>query len=147
MKPRRIFSAARLSLPLASALVALLAASTANSQTTLYWDGATPTGVPGGGAGTWDTSTANWDTSLTGDDVAWDNTNTVQNPADTAVFGGTAGTVTLGTSITVGGLTFNTTGYTVTTGANTLTFGGTNNSILVARRANRGGFDRDNLWG
>jgi hypothetical protein len=63
------------------------------------------------------------------------------------VFGGTAGTVTLGTSITVGGLTFNTTGYTVTTGANTLTFGGTNNSILVARRANRGGFDRDNLWG
>ena len=130
MKPRRIFSAARLSLPLASALVALLAASTANSQTTLYWDGATPTGVPGGGTGTWDTSTVNWDTSLTGNDVAWDNTNTVQNPADTAVFGGTAGTVTLGTGITVGGLTFSTTGYTVSTGANTLTFGGTNNSIL-----------------
>ena len=45
----------------------------------------------------------------------WNNPNN-----DTAVFGGTAGTITLGTDITVGGLTF-TAAYTLTGG--TVTFG------------------------
>ena len=45
----------------------------------------------------------------------WNNSNN-----DTAVFGGTAGTITLGTDITVGGLTF-TAAYTLTGG--TVTFG------------------------
>jgi hypothetical protein len=92
MKPCRIFCAARLSLPLASALVALFAGSSVKAQSTLYWDGATPSGIPGGGAGTWDASLTNWDNTLTADSsTAWLNAN-----LDTAVFGGTAGTVTLG---------------------------------------------------
>ena len=64
---------------------------------------------------TWDQASGNWntaDTNWTG--AAWTNGNT-------AIFGGTAGTVTLGTGITVGGLTFDTAGYTVA--GNTLTFG------------------------
>ena len=104
---------------------ALLSIFSQSFAATYYWDGATPAGAPGGGAGTWDTSSTNWDTSLSGGDIAWSNTF-----FDTAVFGGTAGTVNLGNNISVGGLQFNTTGYTISTGANTLSFSDTNNSIL-----------------
>ena len=69
-----------------------------------------------GGAGTWDTTNGNWTTDGGANNIAWVNANN-----DTAIFGGTAGTVTLGTGITVGGLTFDTAGYTVA--GNTLTFG------------------------
>ena len=107
---------------------ALLTISSAQAAT-FYWDGATPLGAPGGGTGSWDTSTFNWDSLLTGNDVVWPN-DTVAADTDIAVFGGTAGTVTLGPAITVGGLTFNTTGYTIAAGASGLNFGGTNNNIL-----------------
>ncbi|HOD80118.1 MAG TPA: autotransporter-associated beta strand repeat-containing protein [Phycisphaerae bacterium] len=88
----------------------------------LTWDsnGATaPLGLDG--AGTWDTATPNWSDGA--NNLTWVNAN-----ADTAVFGngGTAGTVALGTGITVGGLTFNagTTGnYLIQ--SNTLTLSGT----------------------
>lgn len=54
MKPRRIFSAARLSFPLATALAALLA--TSNSRAGQTWDG-------GGGDNNWNT-TNNWDLNV-----------------------------------------------------------------------------------
>jgi autotransporter-associated beta strand protein len=90
-----------------------------------YWSG---NGSTPGGAGTWDiTSSTNWGTAATGPfDAQWINGNN-----DFAIFGGTAGNVLLGTGITVGGLTFNTTGYVVTNAANTLTFGATDNAITL----------------
>jgi len=84
----------------------------------LYWDGATPAGAPGGGAGNWQTAGA-WDSTASADSSS--------NWADgsTAIFGGTAGTVTIGAGgVTAGGLQFNTTNYNITTGANALSFTG-----------------------
>ncbi len=69
-----------------------------------------------GGTGAWNTADGNWTIDAGANNIAWDNLNN-----DTAIFGGTFGTVTLGTGITVGGLTFDTAGYTVAD--NTLTFG------------------------
>jgi len=110
----------------------LLAAGMARANT-LYWDqDATDAGnnlVSGrglGGSGGWNVSSANWWTG-SGADTSWNNANN-----DTASFWGTntAPVVTLGSGITVGGLTFNTTGYTLDAGANTLTFGAADNIIL-----------------
>lgn len=60
--------------------------------------------------------------------------------SDIAIFGGTAGTVTLTEAITAGGLTFNTDGYTLAGNGNTLTFGGsvtvTNASTLALLQTN-----------
>lgn len=73
----------------------------------LTWDPVLDAGVTGG-AGTWDTTLANWWNGAA--DVAW------PNLADTAIFGGTAGGAVLintGTGISAGGLTFNTTGYSI----------------------------------
>ena len=92
----------------------------------VYWDGATPAGPPGGGTGTWDTSLTNWDNTPAADtSTAWAN-----DYLDTAVFGGTAGTVTLGAAISVGGLRFDSTSYVISAGSNGLTFGATNNVIF-----------------
>ena len=82
----------------------------------LSWDQAGSGAL--GGTGTWDTSNTNWWDGAT--DGAWA-TNTITG--DTAVFAGTAGTVTLGVNINALGLTFNTVGYTIATGTNTLTLG------------------------
>jgi autotransporter-associated beta strand protein len=102
----------------------------------VYWDSDTNgandllTGSGLGGTGTWNTSTSatplsNWWPGTGTVDQQWNNANN-----DTAIFSGTAGTVTLGDAVAVGGLTFNTTGYTITgSGANTLTLGATSNSI------------------
>src|SRR5687768_17915397 len=93
-----------------------------NLLATLYWD---PNGATAGvgGAGTWDISSAFWTTDpagLTGH-AAWDNA-----ANDTAVFAGTAGTVTINPSvatINAGSLDFDVTGYTVATATNkSLTF-------------------------
>ncbi len=95
----------------------------------LYWD-VNNTAIGIGGSGNWDTTSAFWNT--TGNDVAgpfttWNNAN-----LDNAIFNGTAGTVTLTVPITVGGLTFNVSGYTIAgTGANTLTLGGATPTITV----------------
>lgn len=101
----------------------------------VYWNSAGTggniyTGAGLGGNGNWDTTNSFWLASDGTTFGTWNNTNN-----DTAVFWGTAGTVTLTEPITVGGLTFNTTGYTLTTGANTLTFGATNNAITLNRVA------------
>lgn len=78
----------------------------------------------GGGTGTWDTTTTNW----TG--VAWGNTS-----ADEAIFGGTAGTVTIntGTGVTANRLTFNSTDYVINSnvGADVLTLSGTTPTVSV----------------
>ncbi|MFD0895240.1 autotransporter-associated beta strand repeat-containing protein [Luteolibacter ambystomatis] len=81
-----------------------------------------------GGAGTWNTTNGNWTTDAGATNIAWVNANN-----DIAVFGGTAGTVTLGTGITVGGLTFNTAGYTITGG--TLTLGAITNTVAANTNA------------
>ena len=97
---------------------------------TLYWDGGTVdigtdgNGLSGGTAGNWNTTLLNWDRGANLSHVAWNNSNN-----DTAVFGGTAGTVTLTAPVTVGGLQFNTHNYTVAASTQGLTFGGTDNTI------------------
>jgi fibronectin-binding autotransporter adhesin len=102
----------------------VLTASLSHAQTSLFWSG---NGTTLGGAGTWDTSLARWSNFLSGPySSAWSNAGN-----DTAIFGGTtAGSVTLGSPITVGGLQFNTTGYTITTGANSITFGAADKTLL-----------------
>ena len=79
---------------------------------TLTWD---PAGA-GGGDGSWNTTDSSWDNA--GTPQTW-----VNAAGDTAIFGGTAGTVTLGEAISAAGLQFDTAGYTIT--ANTLTLTGT----------------------
>ncbi len=98
-------------------LATLLAAQSATALD-YAWD---PFNDANGGSSTWDTSNTRWDAGTTAsdaiDNIAW--TNGADNRA---YFGGTAGTVTLNTGITVGGLTFkDSPGYLLT--GNTLTFG------------------------
>ena len=95
-------------------------ASLATAQTTQYWDPTLTGSSTGGGAGTW-SSAANWFDGTS--DTAWVNGNL-------AVFGGTAGSVTLGANETANGVTFTTTGYTLS-GSATLTLGGTTPTITV----------------
>jgi autotransporter-associated beta strand protein len=101
----------------------------------LYWDSdgvflnnvLNQAGTGTGGAGTLDLSLPLWWNGLSANQ-SWNN-----SANDTAVFGGTAGTVTLGTGVnlTVGGLQFNTPSYVLNLGANTLTFGGANNTVTL----------------
>jgi fibronectin-binding autotransporter adhesin len=72
-----------------------------------FWDGNSTTGDADGANGTWNFSNTNWDSAArNGTDQVWSNI-----VANTAVFGGTAGTVTLAAPISVSGLSFNTNGY------------------------------------
>ena len=106
---------------------ALLGAAPAAKAATLNWDGADlVTSGAQGGAGTWDTSTtANW----------WDGTSNIVWPAlggtdDDAIFGGTAGTVTIAAGgVTANDLTFNSTGYVL--GGGVLTLNGASPTITV----------------
>ena len=84
---------------------------------TLTWD-ITP-GIVGagdsaitGGAGIWDLSNGNWTVDAGVNNIAW-------TDGDSAILGGTAGTVTLGTPVSVDTITFNS-GYTIAGG--TMTF-------------------------
>jgi fibronectin-binding autotransporter adhesin len=109
----------------------LLTFSRAGHAATLTWDagGTSPTD-PADGSGTWDGTTAQWSNGSI--DSIWNNSN-----SDTAVFGnsnGAGGTVTLGTAITAGSITFNAPGsgsYIIgNTSANSLTL--TAGDITVA---------------
>jgi outer membrane autotransporter protein len=73
-----------------------------------FWDGpnATFTGPAHGGDGTWNTTTTNFNNNVSGPNAVWQ-----QNGI--AVFGGTAGTVTLGVNIDFQSMHFTTDGYTV----------------------------------
>lgn len=79
----------------------------------LYWDGGISNittgggnGVSAGGSGTWSTTIQNWDSGAS--------THVVWSSGNDAVFGGTAGTVTVSGTVNATGITFNTSGYTVT---------------------------------
>lgn len=103
--------------PIVASLYLVLPARAAS----YFWDGTSSTADADGGNGTWDTTTTNWDTLATaGADIAWPASGTDND----AVFGGTAGTVTIATGgVTANDLTFSTTGYTI--GGAGLTLNGT----------------------
>jgi fibronectin-binding autotransporter adhesin len=90
-----------------------------------YWSG---NGSTLGGGGAWDTSSSRWGASAAGPfSSTWNNGNN-----DAAIFAGTAGAVTNGMGITVGGLQFNTTAYVINnTPGNTLSFGTGTNAIRL----------------
>ena len=96
----------------------------ANAGMTNYWDPGANHASPGsGGAGTWDNSTSNW--WLTGTaDAAW------SLVGNYPIFASTAGTVTLGATVSAYGLTFNTPGY-VLSGSDTLVLNGATPVISV----------------
>jgi fibronectin-binding autotransporter adhesin len=108
---------------------------------TLYWDGVTGD-IAGNGdsaasglTGNWDTALLNWDAGSV-PHVGWNNLNNdiAFFHRGTAIPGPNPGTVALTSDITVGGLIFNASGYTISTGANTLTFGGTDNTVALNNR-------------
>lgn len=72
-----------------------------------YWDTVPNNGSLDGGTGTWNASNTNW-TNATGSaaGVIWVS-------GDTAIFSGPAGTVTVSGTQQIGGLTFNSSGYTI----------------------------------
>jgi autotransporter-associated beta strand protein len=88
------------------------------SGATTYWSG-TGSGAVAGGSGTWDTTNARWSTTSNGSTYAvWEN-----SLPDAAVFQNTAGTVTVGTGVTVNSVTFGVSGYTLA-GSNAITLTG-----------------------
>ncbi len=97
--------------------ICLFALGTSRAAT-YSWDPSQTPATPSGGTGTWNTTSSFWSDGVT--DTTWA-TNTTTG--DTAVFGGTAGTVTLGSSINALGLQFTTTGYTIALGGNTVSLG------------------------
>lgn len=108
---------------------------------TFHWDGGTANnpaagdGVSQGGAGNWSTAISNWDVGAS-PHVVWPGSGTDND----AVFGGTAGTVTLTSSISANDITFNTTGYTIartgTGTTNVLTLNGTTPTITTGTDIN-----------
>lgn len=112
---------------LPAALLAGMAAGPAAAQVTRYWD-ANANAAGSGGTGTWNASNLNW--SPNGDgasgpyNLPWNNAG-----GDSAVFGGVAGTVTLGVPITVHNIIFDTGGYTLKGEA--LTLSGASPTITV----------------
>ncbi len=94
----------------------------------LYWDPLGNLNGPGdsGGSGTWNTSLSNWDDNFSPTDVQWTNGN-----LDTAIFGGTGGTVSVALGVTAGEIDFNVSGYTLTGGPLILNGGGTAATIAV----------------
>ncbi len=93
--PARSRRAARLHLAAMAVMAAMPAVSGA---TTLFWDPNGNTGL--GGSGSWDLTTPAWSTTnaMTPTPVIW-------TQGDDANFAGTAGTVTLGTTINAGAIT------------------------------------------
>jgi autotransporter-associated beta strand protein len=97
----------------------------------LYWDAdqvasgnTVSTGAGLGGSGTWDTTALEWFDGTT--NVAWSN-----GALDEAYFTGAAGTATLGGPITVGGLVFSGTDFTIAGQTLTLAAGSGSPSISV----------------
>jgi len=90
---------------------------------TLTWDTTTGDTSVVGGSGTWNGSAQTWTDDAGATNQAW-------TPGADAVFGGTAGTVTVSGAQSVGGVTFNSDGYTLTGDALTFTAGG--NEVNVA---------------
>jgi autotransporter-associated beta strand protein len=90
--------------------------STVVTPQSLKWDPARTPATPSGGTGTWDLASSFW--SDNGVSKLWTDTT---GQTDIATFGGTAGTVTLGSNIAAKGLFFSTPGYALS--GSTLTLG------------------------
>ena len=89
---------------------------------TFYWDTNTVTaGAQGGAIGDWNSSATNWTPGTS--NYVWSGTD------NDAIFGGMAGTVTISSAVAANDLTFNTTGYTITSG--TLTLNGTTPTVTT----------------
>jgi fibronectin-binding autotransporter adhesin len=128
-----INSRRRTILPLLTVAAVALTGSIASALDYSWDPGQTP-GTPSGGPGAWDTSSLFWANG--GVDFAWPNTSP---SADGAIFGGTAGTVTIAasTAINVNKLTFNTAGYTIAAAAGgALNFSGTTPTVNNAVGSN-----------
>jgi autotransporter-associated beta strand protein len=98
-----------------STLLAVVLVPSAPAGATIYWDPGAKKASPGsGGTGNWNSSTADWWYSGSSN-VDW------SPNGDNGIFAGTAGTVTLGTSMSAGSLTFQTAGYTIAGSGYTLT--------------------------
>ncbi|MEZ0390358.1 MAG: autotransporter domain-containing protein, partial [Verrucomicrobium sp.] len=82
-----------------------------------FWDGPGSANdcVVQGGAGLWNTTSASWTNAGGTANTVWDQNNAVSNPR-VAIFGGTAGTVTLQQEIFFDGLQFLTDGYVIEPG-------------------------------
>ena len=113
-KTRPLFSRAAL---MAASVLLSLAVPKISKAANYYWDADglatgnnSGTGAGLGGSSVWDDSTANWWDGVSASDVVWPNQSI---SADSVIFTGTAGTVTVGGSagIFVRGLTFNTSGF------------------------------------
>ncbi|WP_395746032.1 autotransporter-associated beta strand repeat-containing protein [Prosthecobacter sp.] len=104
------------------AMAGLLQAGAVADGATLTWDTvAGDGGVITGGTGTWTDGLGNWNTGS--GDATWNS-----STPDAAIFGGTAGSVTLGSAVTVGNMVFNS-AYNVFGGGKTLTL---SNSTITA---------------
>ncbi len=116
MKPK---SKNQLTTTLLVAIAATAACVHSANAATFFWDGTTGNIVAAGNAtsdptanGVWNTSTLNWDQSTSGlAHVAWSN-----SLSDTAVFAGTARTVTASGTLDVGKLDIRSTAYVFTGG-------------------------------
>jgi fibronectin-binding autotransporter adhesin len=114
----------RVGVALAVAVISLMG-SPHTLATNLFWSA---DGTTLGGVGTWNTTTANrWGTAAGGPfNLTWNNAN-----VDSAEFGGvSAGSIAVGSNITVNSLTFDTGGYTLAAGS-TITFSGPNPTITT----------------
>jgi autotransporter-associated beta strand protein len=99
----------------------------------LYWDPQQSRGSNLGGPGTWaGGGSALWYSPTTNSDVAWNSAN-----GDTAVFQGTAGTVTVDSAgVSAGGIEFDTSGYSLAGAAITLTSNNNSGSLAGEIRGN-----------
>jgi fibronectin-binding autotransporter adhesin len=127
----------RLNLPSALGifLIGLFSANVSQAQTytNLYWN---PSSL--GGSGSWNSSNAFWSTNSTGGGTLQSSGTSTSNIYN---FSGTAGTVSANSSLTIGGMNWLTTGYTLSSAsvrkytATDATVTGTN-AINIANNAN-----------
>ena len=133
------FAANPVNRPVADDTTILVNAGTNPGAGDRWWDGTVVSGITDGvsqgGTATWDTSTTNWDRGFgIAAPVAW-----VNGAAYSAIFGGSAGTVTLDQDVTLENLTVNLpsaagSGYSIGNVGedNKLTFSGTKTVTVTA---------------
>ena len=111
-------------------LIGLFSANVSQAQTytNLYWN--TTNGL--GGAGNWNSTNAFWSTNSAGG-------GTLQSPGSSTSniynFSGTAGTVSGNSGLTMGGMNWLTTGYTLTSATNR-TYSGTDTNVTGTNAIN-----------
>ncbi|MEO5914493.1 MAG: autotransporter-associated beta strand repeat-containing protein [Luteolibacter sp.] len=86
----------------------ILAVAGMASAGTYNWDPGFTPATPSGGTGTWNAANSNWSNFTS--DAVWSVTAADDNKA---LFGATAGTITLGSALSAGGIQFDTSSYTL----------------------------------